>query len=162
MQTHIHIAQKHLLVYDSLVLLLVPELLRSYYPRLFFVCFCFYFGRDTVSQTCNEDGMEFTLRTPEGYYGRIYTYGFYDRWADDWFFSEFSVGISDKMRKTAFIFIGRCFFRGSGGTVNVLRISGTQGYPECGTQRVSIHRCVKIDTHSLAHARTDRAQHGSR
>lgn len=32
----------------------------------------------------------------------------------------------------------RCFFRGSGGTVNVLRISGTQGYPECGTQRVSI------------------------
>lgn len=32
-----------------------------------------------VSQTCNEDGMEFTLRTPEGFYGRIYTYGFYDR-----------------------------------------------------------------------------------
>lgn len=54
--------------------------------------------------------MEFTLRTPEGFYGRIYTYGFYDR----------------------------CFFRGSGGTVNVLRISGTQGYPECGTQRVNI------------------------
>lgn len=35
--------------------------------------------RFTVSQTCNEDGMEFTLRTPEGFYGRIYTYGFYDR-----------------------------------------------------------------------------------
>ena len=33
----------------------------------------------SVSQTCNEDGMEFTLRTPEGFYGRIYTYGFYDR-----------------------------------------------------------------------------------
>jgi hypothetical protein len=31
----------------------------------------------------------------------------------------------------------RCFFRGNGGTVNVLRISGPQGYPECGTQRVS-------------------------
>ncbi|KAJ8925699.1 hypothetical protein NQ315_009546 [Exocentrus adspersus] len=60
-----------------------------------------------VSQVCNEDGMEFTLRTPEGFYGRIYTYGFYDR----------------------------CFFRGNGGTVNVLRISGPQGYPECGTQR---------------------------
>lgn len=60
-----------------------------------------------VSQVCNEDGMEFTLRTPEGFYGRIYTYGFYDR----------------------------CFFRGNGGTVNVLRISGAQGYPECGTQR---------------------------
>lgn len=60
-----------------------------------------------MSQVCNEDGMEFTLRTPEGFYGRIYTYGFYDR----------------------------CFFRGSGGTVNVLRISGPQGYPECGTQR---------------------------
>ncbi|XP_055379401.1 uncharacterized protein LOC129610746 isoform X3 [Condylostylus longicornis] len=60
-----------------------------------------------VSQTCNEEGMEFTLRTPEGFVGRIYTYGFYDR----------------------------CFFRGNGGTVNVLRISGPQGYPECGTQR---------------------------
>ncbi|KAL5290170.1 hypothetical protein ACFFRR_009869 [Megaselia abdita] len=60
-----------------------------------------------VSQTCNEDGMEFTLRTPEGFIGRIYSYGFYDR----------------------------CFFRGNGGTVNVLRISGPQGYPECGTQR---------------------------
>lgn len=60
-----------------------------------------------VSQVCNEDGMEFTLRTPEGFYGRIYTYGFYDR----------------------------CFFRGNGGTINVLRISGAQGYPECGTQR---------------------------
>lgn len=24
--------------------------------------------------------MEFTLRTPEGFYGRIYTYGFYDRY----------------------------------------------------------------------------------
>ncbi|KAK1134430.1 hypothetical protein K0M31_007220 [Melipona bicolor] len=51
--------------------------------------------------------MEFTLRTPEGFIGRIYTYGYYDR----------------------------CFFRGNGGTVNVLRISGPQGYPECGTQR---------------------------
>nr|CAD7601352.1 unnamed protein product [Timema genevievae] len=61
----------------------------------------------SVSQSCNEDGMEFTLRTPEGFYGRVYTYGFYDR----------------------------CFFRGNGGTANVLRISGAQGYPECGTQR---------------------------
>ncbi|XP_058063353.1 uncharacterized protein LOC131213340 [Anopheles bellator] len=60
-----------------------------------------------VGQVCNEDGMEFTLRTPEGFIGRIYAYGFYDR----------------------------CFFRGNGGTVNVLRISGPQGYPECGTQR---------------------------
>lgn len=61
-----------------------------------------------VSQVCSEDGMEFTLRTPEGFIGRIYTYGYYDR----------------------------CYFRGKGGTVNVLRISGPQGYPECGTQRV--------------------------
>ncbi|KAK9751709.1 Zona pellucida-like domain [Popillia japonica] len=60
-----------------------------------------------VSQICNEDGMEFTLRTREGFFGRIYAYGYYDR----------------------------CFFRGNGGTVNVLRISGSQGYPECGTQR---------------------------
>uniref|UniRef100_A0A0K8U2Z1 Uncharacterized protein n=1 Tax=Bactrocera latifrons TaxID=174628 RepID=A0A0K8U2Z1_BACLA len=60
-----------------------------------------------VTQTCNEEGMEFTIRTPEGFLGRIYTYGYYDR----------------------------CFFRGNGGTVNVLRISGPQGYPDCGTQR---------------------------
>ncbi|XP_050440401.1 uncharacterized protein LOC126845652 isoform X2 [Adelges cooleyi] len=60
-----------------------------------------------VTQVCNEDGMEFTLRTPEGFLGRIYTHGFYDR----------------------------CFYRGNGGTVNVLRISGAQGYPDCGTLR---------------------------
>ncbi|XP_045452385.1 uncharacterized protein LOC123661474 [Melitaea cinxia] len=60
-----------------------------------------------VSQVCNEDGMEFTLRLPEGFYGRMYTYGFYDR----------------------------CFFRGNGGVVNALRITGAHGYPECGTQR---------------------------
>lgn len=65
-----------------------------------------------VNQVCSEDGMEFTLRTPEPFVGRIYTYGFYDR----------------------------CFYRGNGGTVNVLRISGAQGYPDCGTQRVqSLH-----------------------
>lgn len=64
-----------------------------------------------MSQVCSEDGMEFTLRTPDGFIGRIYTYGYYDR----------------------------CFFRGNGGTVNVLRISGPQGYPECGTQRVMLY-----------------------
>ena len=67
----------------------------------------------SVSQSCSEDGMEFTLRTPEGFIGRIYTYGYYDR----------------------------CFFRGNGATVNVLRISGAQGYPECGTQRVCHKLC---------------------
>ncbi|KAJ8674606.1 hypothetical protein QAD02_005868 [Eretmocerus hayati] len=60
-----------------------------------------------VSQICSEEGMEFTLRTPEAFIGRIYTHNHYDK----------------------------CFFRGSGGTVNVLRISGSHGYPECGTQR---------------------------
>ncbi|XP_073994788.1 no mechanoreceptor potential A isoform X2 [Rhodnius prolixus] len=60
-----------------------------------------------VNQVCSEDGMEFTLRTPEPFIGRIYTYGYYDR----------------------------CFYRGNGGTANVLRISGAQGYPDCGTQR---------------------------
>ncbi|XP_014260644.1 uncharacterized protein LOC106673149 isoform X2 [Cimex lectularius] len=60
-----------------------------------------------VNQVCSEDGMEFTLRTPEPFIGRIYTYGYYDR----------------------------CFYRGNGGTANVLRISGAQGYPDCGTIR---------------------------
>lgn len=54
--------------------------------------------------------MEFTLRTPEPFIGRIYTHGYYDR----------------------------CFYRGNGGTANVLRISGAQGYPDCGTQRVTL------------------------
>lgn len=54
--------------------------------------------------------MEFTLRTPDGFLGRIYTHGYYDR----------------------------CFYKGNGGQVNVLRISGAQGYPDCGTIRVSI------------------------
>lgn len=34
----------------------------------------------SVTQTCNEEGMEFTIRTPEGFLGRIYTYGYYDRY----------------------------------------------------------------------------------
>jgi hypothetical protein len=32
-----------------------------------------------VSQTCDQDGMEFTLRTPEGFRGRIYTHNNYGR-----------------------------------------------------------------------------------
>ncbi|CAN8010574.1 unnamed protein product, partial [Ixodes pacificus] len=59
-----------------------------------------------VSQTCTPDGMEFTLRTVDGFYGRIYTYGFYDS----------------------------CFYDGNGGSVNVLRISRGNGFPRCGTQ----------------------------
>ena len=51
--------------------------------------------------------MEFILRTNEPFYGRLYSYGFYDR----------------------------CFFNANGGTKNVLKISGPSVYPECGTQR---------------------------
>ncbi|XP_054718178.1 uncharacterized protein LOC129227615 [Uloborus diversus] len=60
-----------------------------------------------VSQSCTLDGMEFSLKTPEGFYGRIYTYGFYDT----------------------------CFYDGNGGNVNVLRISRANGFPRCGTQQ---------------------------
>ncbi|XP_074601745.1 no mechanoreceptor potential A isoform X2 [Brevipalpus obovatus] len=60
-----------------------------------------------VSQTCTPDGMEFTLKTPEGFFGRIYTYGFYDS----------------------------CFYDGNGGSVSVLRISRANGFPRCGTQQ---------------------------
>ncbi|XP_066983890.1 uncharacterized protein [Macrobrachium rosenbergii] len=60
-----------------------------------------------VSQLCTEDGMEFTIRTNEPFRGRIYTYGYYDR----------------------------CFSRGSGSTVNVLKISGPNDFPDCGTIR---------------------------
>lgn len=60
-----------------------------------------------VGQACTADGMEFTVKTPDGFYGRIYTYGFYDS----------------------------CFYDGNGGTVNVLRISRANGIPRCGTQQ---------------------------
>lgn len=60
-----------------------------------------------VTQTCTPDGMEFTLKTPEGFFGRIHTYGFYDS----------------------------CFYDGNGGTTSVLRISRTNGFPRCGTQQ---------------------------
>lgn len=63
--------------------------------------------------------MEFTLKTPEGFIGRIYTHGYYNR----------------------------CKVQGTGGIVNVLRISGPQGYPDCGTQRVR----VAILLNRLAH-----------
>ena len=32
-----------------------------------------------VSQTCDAEGMEFTLRIPEGFWGRIYTHNHYGR-----------------------------------------------------------------------------------
>lgn len=76
-----------------------------------------------MSQVCSEDGMEFTLRTPEGFLGRIYTHGYYDR----------------------------CFYRGNGGTANVLRISGAQGYPDCGTQRVTVERPTNLTVPELPH-----------
>lgn len=60
-----------------------------------------------VTQTCTPEGMEFTLKTPEGFFGRIYTYGFYDS----------------------------CFYDGNGGSVSVLRISRANGFPRCGTQQ---------------------------
>ncbi|XP_055948814.1 uncharacterized protein LOC129981813 isoform X2 [Argiope bruennichi] len=60
-----------------------------------------------VSQSCSPDGIEFTMKTPEGFYGRIYTYGFYDS----------------------------CFYDGNGGTTSVLRISRANGFPRCGTQQ---------------------------
>ncbi|XP_042206468.1 uncharacterized protein LOC121855510 isoform X5 [Homarus americanus] len=61
----------------------------------------------TVTQQCTEDGMEFMLQTEEGFRGRIYTYGYYDR----------------------------CYTRGSGSTATVLKISGARGVPDCGTTK---------------------------
>lgn len=63
-----------------------------------------------VSQSCSPDGMEFTLRTSDKFYGRIYTYGFYDS----------------------------CYFDGNGGNVNVLKISRANGFPRCGKSAISL------------------------
>ena len=54
--------------------------------------------------------MEFTLRTPDDFRGRIYTYKHFDR--------------------------PQCFIRGSGERTHVLRIPGVNGYPDCGTEKV--------------------------
>ena len=61
-----------------------------------------------VLQTCSPEGMELKLKTTEGFYGRIYTYGFYDS----------------------------CFFDGNGASESSLRISKPNGFPRCGTQQV--------------------------
>ena len=65
----------------------------------------------SVSQTCDADGMEFTLRIPEGFWGRIYTHNHYGR--------------------------NPCYVRGAGGNVYTLRIPGPENYENCGTERVS-------------------------
>ncbi|XP_023344815.1 uncharacterized protein LOC111714044 isoform X2 [Eurytemora carolleeae] len=60
-----------------------------------------------VSQTCDQDGMAFTLKTPEGFRGRIYTHNNYGR--------------------------SGCYVRGTGGNLHTLRIPGSGGFPDCGT-----------------------------
>merc|ERR1719232_23183 len=62
-----------------------------------------------VSQTCDSEGMEFTLRIPEGFWGRIYTHNHHSR--------------------------HNCFVRGAGGDVYTLRIPGPGSYVDCGTER---------------------------
>lgn len=61
-----------------------------------------------VSQSCSQDGMDFTLRTLEPFTGRIYTYGFYES----------------------------CYFDGDGQMSSTLRISRSNGFPRCGTQQI--------------------------
>jgi hypothetical protein len=53
--------------------------------------------------------MEFTLRTPDSFRGRIYTYKHFDR--------------------------PKCFASGNGDRVHVLRIPGVNGFPDCGTEQ---------------------------
>jgi len=60
-----------------------------------------------VSQTCDQSGMEFTLRTPEGFRGRIYSHNNYGRTG--------------------------CYVRGTGGLTYTLRIPSVGSYPDCGT-----------------------------
>jgi len=62
-----------------------------------------------VSQNCDEDGMEFTMRIPEGFRGRIYTHKHYGR--------------------------SQCYVRGTGGKTYTLRIPGVNGFPDCGTEK---------------------------
>ena len=56
--------------------------------------------------------MEFTLRTPDDFRGRIYTYKHFDR--------------------------PSCFVRGTGERTHVLRIPGVNGFTDCGTEKVTL------------------------
>ena len=71
-----------------------------------------------VSQNCDEDGMEFTMRIPEGFRGRIYTHKHYGR--------------------------SQCYVRGTGGKTYTLRIPGVNGFPDCGTEKVSTFNCMRL------------------
>ena len=60
-----------------------------------------------VSQECTPTEMIFTLRTYEGFKGRIYTYKHFDRTP--------------------------CYIRGNGGLIHKLRIPRSDSFPNCGT-----------------------------
>ena len=78
-----------------------------------------FYARDTtrsldacidVSQECSTEGMIFTLRTQEGFRGRIYTYKHFDE--------------------------SPCYVRGTGGLTHRLRIPNAQAFPNCGTENL--------------------------
>ena len=79
-----------------------------------------FYARDTltkridacidVSQECSAQGMIFTLRTQEGFRGRIYTYKHFDE--------------------------SPCYVRGTGGLTHRLRIPTAQAFPNCGTENL--------------------------
>ena len=61
-----------------------------------------------VTQDCTPDEMIFTLRTHQGFRGRIYTYKHFDR--------------------------PPCYVRGNGAQVHTLRIPRANAFPNCGTE----------------------------
>ena len=78
-----------------------------------------FYARDTtrrldacldVSQECTAEGMIFTLRTQEGFRGRIYTYKHFDE--------------------------SPCYVRGTGGLTHRLRIPPAKAFPNCGTENL--------------------------
>ena len=62
--------------------------------------------------------MEFTLRTPDDFRGRIYTYKHFDR--------------------------PSCFVRGTGERTHILRIPGVNGFTDCGTEKVTLTRLILV------------------
>ena len=68
--------------------------------------------------------MQFQLRVPEGFRGRIYTH-------------KVSLGPWYTYH-LALQYYGRsqCYVRGNGGNTYTLRIPGVGGFPDCGTEKV--------------------------
>ena len=78
--------------------------------------------------------MQFQLRVPEGFRGRIYTH----KVTNGNNSQEAEINISNCSQHYG---RSQCFVRGNGGNTYTLRIPGVSGFPDCGTEKVGSVHC---------------------